>query len=283
MTHFPLSLGISPCPNDTFIFDALIHGKTPSPAPIAPVIRDVEELNALVLARSIDVCKVSFAVLLHCADDYLILRSGAALGRGCGPLVIMRAGEKKPAFEKARIAIPGVHTTAALLLKLFAPEVRETVTMHFADIAPAVAKGDVDLGVIIHETRFTYESLGLTCVQDLGAWWERETGLPIPLGGIVARRSLGEGLICGFEEAIRQSLRYAWGHPEESHSFIRAHAQEIDEAVIRRHIGLYVNPFTLDIGEEGAKALERLFEKAQALVLSPGIMCPGGLARILHD
>ncbi len=281
MTRSPLTLGISPCPNDTFIFDALIHGKTPSPVSMAPVIRDVEELNALVLARSIDVCKVSFAVLLHCMDDYLVLRSGAALGRGCGPIVVMRAGKRKPAFSQARIAIPGLHTTAALLLRLFAPEVRETVPMHFASIAPAVARGDVDLGVIIHETRFTYESHGLTCVQDLGAWWEQETGLPIPLGGIVARRSLEEELVLGMEEAIRQSLRFAWGHPEEPWAFIRAHAQETEEGVIRGHIGLYVNAFTLDMGEEGGRAVECLLEKARGLGLST-LSLPGELARILH-
>jgi len=258
-----ITLGLSSCPNDTFIFYALLHNKVSLQYKLSPLIADVEELNQKVLARSIDVTKVSFHVLGHVLDDYMLLRSGSAMGRGCGPLLLSKAPLDTHNFEKYRIAIPGKHTTAALLLKLFAPEVKELVPMNFALIAQAVAEGEVDGGIIIHETRFTYHDLGLTCIQDLGAWWEKKTGFPIPLGGIIAKRSLGIELLQAIDAALVTSIKSALENPEAVWDFVMKHAQEMSYEVMRNHIDLYVNEYTMDLGEEGIRAVEFLLEQGQ--------------------
>jgi 1,4-dihydroxy-6-naphthoate synthase len=258
-----ISLGLSSCPNDTFTFYALLHNKVPLKYRLSPLIADVEELNQRVLARSIDISKVSFHVLGHVLDDYMLLRSGSAMGRGCGPLLLAKIPLDPHNFEKYRIAVPGEYTTAALLLKLFAPGVKYLVPMNFTLIAHAVAAGEVDGGIIIHETRFTYHDLGLICVQDLGAWWEEKTGLPIPLGGIIARRSLGIELLKVIDTAIGMSIKLAFENPEATLDFVVKHAQEISYEVVRKHIDLYVNRYTLDLGKEGIKAVEFLLEQGQ--------------------
>ena len=269
-----ITLGLSSCPNDTFIFYALLHNKVPLQYKLSPLMADVEELNQRVLARSIDVSKVSFHVLGHVLDDYMLLRSGSAMGRGCGPLLLARTPLDPRNFDKYRIAIPGEYTTAALLLKLFAPGVKELVPINFALIARAVARGEVDGGIIIHETRFTYHDLGLICIRDLGAWWEEKTGFPIPLGGIIAKRSLGIELLQAIDAALRMSIESAFENPEAVWDFVMEHAQEMSCEVMRKHIDLYVNQYTLDLGEEGIKAVEFLLEQGQkkgAFSFRPGM------------
>ncbi|OPL16912.1 MAG: hypothetical protein AVO38_06960 [delta proteobacterium ML8_D] len=256
-----ISLGLSSCPNDTFVFYALLHNKVSLSYKLSTLITDVEDLNQRVLAGSIDVSKVSFHVLGHVLNDYMLLRSGGAMGRGCGPLILAKAPLDIHDFEKYRIAVPGRYTTAALLLKLFAPRVKEMVPMNFALIAQAVARGEVDAGIVIHETRFTYHELGLICIQDLGAWWEKETGFPIPLGGIIAKRSLGIELLQTIDAALRMSINFAFENPEAVWGFVMKYAQEMSLEVMKRHIDLYVNRYTLDLGDEGIKAVEFLLEQ----------------------
>ena len=254
-----LSFGLSPCPNDTFIFYGLLHHRVPLPCRLAPYMADVEELNKRVLARSIDVSKVSYHVLGHVLDDYVLLRSGSAMGRGCGPLLLAKTPLPRD-LGKCRIAVPGEYTTATLLLRLFAPGAEDLVPMNFAHIIRAIVKGEVDAGIIIHETRFTYHTHGLISIQDLGAWWEKKTGLPIPLGGVIAKRSLGSNILQAIDSALKMSVKSALEDPEVGSGFVREHAQEMSREVIRQHIGLYVNQHTLDIGDEGMKAVEYLLD-----------------------
>jgi 1,4-dihydroxy-6-naphthoate synthase len=266
-----LTLGFSPCPNDTFIFHALVHGIVQAEGVrFAERLEDVETLNRLAADGAMDVTKVSYGAVLHLLHEYVLLRSGGALGRGCGPLVVARRPLGAGALAAARIAIPGRRTTAALLLRLFAPEAPEPVEMVYSEIMPAVARGDVDAGLIIHESRFTYPAHGLERVVDLGEWWEAETGLPIPLGGIVARRALGDAVLRALDGAVRRSVEHAFTHPEASRAYVRAHAQEMDDAVARRHVELYVNPFSIDVGQEGERAVRELFRRAAAVGAVPG-------------
>ncbi len=259
-----LTLGYSPCPNDTFIFDALVHGRVEAGGMrFTERLEDVETLNRLAAGAALDVTKISYGAIPHLLRDYVLLRSGGALGRGCGPLVVARREMSMEELAGARIAIPGRNTTANLLLRLFAPEAAPGVERVYSDIMPAVARGELDAGLIIHESRFTYPQHGLVRVVDLGEWWERTTGLPIPLGGILARRSLGEEAIRGIEDGIRRSVEYAFAHPEASRPYVRAHAQEMDDAVTQQHIDLYVNRFSVDVEEEGARAIEALFARAR--------------------
>ena len=260
-----LTLGFSPCPNDTFIFHALVHGVVEAGGfRFAPRLEDVETLNRLAAGAALDVTKVSYGALPHLLGDYVLLRSGGALGRGCGPLVVSREPLDAAELGGKRIAIPGAHTTANLLLRLFAPDAPPGVERVYSDIMPAVARGEVDAGLIIHESRFTYREHGLVKVVDLGEWWERETGLPIPLGGILARRALGETAIRQIDAAIRRSVEHAFAHPGASAAYVRAHAQEMDDEVTRQHIELYVNAFSADVGDEGERAVEALFARARA-------------------
>ncbi|MFO7606993.1 MAG: 1,4-dihydroxy-6-naphthoate synthase [Desulfurivibrionaceae bacterium] len=270
-TSVPLTLGFSPCPNDTFIFHALVHGLAGQPdlnlAP--PVLADVETLNEWAMEPRLDLTKLSFHALAHALDDYVLLNSGSALGRGCGPLLIARKNLDQGGLADLRIAIPGRLTTAAMLLKMYAPGCRNLVTMRFDEIMPALARGEVDAGVIIHESRFTYRKEGFVLIGDLGAWWEETSGCPIPLGGIAARRSLGKELIGRIDKAIRESVRHAFAHPRLSREYIHCHAQEIDERVIRSHIELYVNDFSVDLGRQGREAIQSFLARGRELGIVP--------------
>lgn len=265
-----LSLGFSPCPNDTFIFDALVHGRVEADGlRFRERLEDVETLNQLALRGELDVTKVSYGAIPYLLQEYLLLRSGGALGRGCGPLLVARPSTDVSALRVGRIAIPGKLTTANLLLRLWDPSLPEGMEMIYSEIMPAVADGQVEAGLIIHESRFTYRRHGLVKLLDLGEWWEEETGLPIPLGGVVARRSLGEEAIRGVEAAIRRSLERAFRHPEETDAYVRANAQEMEPAVMRQHIELYVNRFSLELGEQGEAAVRQLLDRAAAAGLAP--------------
>jgi 1,4-dihydroxy-6-naphthoate synthase len=271
MEHAPaLSLGFSPCPNDTFVFDALVHGRVDAAGlRFRPRLEDVETLNRLARDAVLDVTKVSYGAIPYLLDRYVLLRSGGALGRGCGPLVVARGERAAAPLRGARVAIPGRMTTAWLLLRLFAGEGVEPVEMVYSDIMPAVARGEVDAGLIIHESRFTYPAHGLARVGDLGEWWEGETGHPIPLGGILARRDLGAGAIRAIDAALRRSVEHAFAHPDDSREYVRAHAQEMEEPVQRQHIALYVNDFSADLGSEGEAAIRELFARGRAAGVVP--------------
>ncbi|WP_224961437.1 1,4-dihydroxy-6-naphthoate synthase [Geomonas subterranea] len=264
-----LSLGFSPCPNDTFIFDALIHGRVDCGFRFRERLEDVETLNRMALESVLDVSKVSYHLLGHILKDYLLLRSGGALGRGCGPLVVARGNVDPGALAGKRVALPGRYTTAALLLRLFNPALTDFVYLPFHEIMAAVADGSVAAGVIIHESRFTYQGYGLHKVLDLGEWWERETGHPIPLGGIAAKRSLGRDALLRLERGIGESVDYAFGHPGEARPYIRAHSQEMSDEVCDAHIGLYVNDFSRDLGSGGEAAVRLLLGRAAAAGIIP--------------
>jgi 1,4-dihydroxy-6-naphthoate synthase len=262
----PLSLGFSPCPNDTFIFDALVHGRVDAGGfAFNPRLEDVETLNTLAAAGALQVSKVSYGALPGLLCEYVLLRSGGALGRGCGPLVVAREPRE---LRGARIAIPGERTTANLLLRLWNPELPPGIPMVYSEIMPAVARGEMDAGLIIHESRFTYREHGLTRLVDLGEWWEGDTGLPIPLGGIVAQRALGTETIARVESAIRRSVEYAFEHPGASQAYVTASSQEMDSSVMRAHIELYVNQYSLELGDEGERAVLALLRRADSQKLS---------------
>ena len=262
MTRPTYSLGISPCPNDTYIFEALIHGRSPASFDTGVHIADVEELNVLARQGRLVVTKLSMAAAAHILDRYVLLNAGAALGRGCGPLVVSRRELSAGECRTARIAIPGRMTTANLLLSLTGLYSGPRTEMIFDQVMPVVERGEADLGVIIHEGRFTYAGRGLRLVLDLGQWWEQTTGAPLPLGVIAARRDLGMETILQVEEAIRQSLLHARAHPEDGRAFIRAHAQEMDETVMASHIATFVNDYSLDLGDDGRAAVEVLLAAA---------------------
>jgi 1,4-dihydroxy-6-naphthoate synthase len=270
-----LTLGFSPCPNDTFMFYPLVHGLVDTGGlSYRERLEDVETLNRLALAGELDVSKVSYHALGHIRDDYALLRSGSALGRGCGPLLVA-ADRIDPADLRGRtIAVPGRYTTAKLLLQLFDPALDKFIVMPFNEIMDAVLTGNVDAGLIIHESRFTYQGFGLHKLLDLGEWWEGETGLPIPLGGIVARRSLGVETIAAVERALKAGVGYARTHPDEAARYIGEHAQEMSPEVCAAHIGLYVNDFSADLGDEGIRAITCLLQRAEEAGLIPASGTP---------
>ena len=269
-----LSLGFSPCPNDTFIFDALVHGRVSCGFRFRERLEDVETLNRMALAATLDVSKVSYHLLGHILKDYLLLRSGGALGRGCGPLLVAREQLDRGELAGKRIALPGQYTTAALLLRLFDPSLVDFVYLPFDRIMTAVAEGSVAAGVIIHESRFTYPSHGLRKVVDLGKWWERETGHPIPLGGIAARRSLGRETLLALERGIARSVEHAFARPADARPYIRAHSQEMSDEVCDAHIGLYVNDFSRGLGSEGEAAVRLLLGRAAEAGIVPPFSGP---------
>jgi 1,4-dihydroxy-6-naphthoate synthase len=265
-----LRFGFSPCPNDTFAFHALVHGQVSTPGfSLEPVLADVEELNHRALKAELELSKLSFHALAHVLDDYMLLRSGAALGRGCGPLLVARPGAEPRDLSQVKVAVPGRYTTAHLLLALHLGQPPRVEPMLFSDVMPAVARGDYAAGLIIHEGRFTYERLGLTSLVDLGQWWEAETGLPSPLGCIAARRDLGRDLGLALEKALAASVARAWAEPGASREYVLAHAQEMEDEVVAQHIELYVNSFTQDLGAEGLAAVEYMLEKGRAAGLLP--------------
>lgn len=268
-----LTLGFSPCPNDTFIFHALVHGRVGAEGlSFRERLEDVETLNRIALSAAdrggrtggispLDVTKVSYGAVPYLLDEYVLLRSGGALGRGCGPLLVGRQGIASASFRPDRILIPGRFTTANLLLRLWDPGLPDGTELVYDEIMPAVARGEADAGLVIHESRFTFPNYGLVKVVDLGEWWEDETGLPIPLGAIVARRKLGGETIARIDDLIRRSLEHAFADPDASRSYVRSHAQEMDDAVLRAHIALYVNSFSLDLGEAGERAVTELLRR----------------------
>ena len=267
----PLTLAYSPCPNDTFIFTPWVEGHIPGAPAVVERFEDIDTLNQIALRGEPDIVKVSFHALGHLRDRYCLLRSGGALGRGCGPLVVARAPFAGGALASKTIAIPGKLTTAALLVRLFAPALKDAniSVMPFHEIMPAVCEGKVDAGVIIHESRFTYQRHGLTQIVDLGEWWERETGHAIPLGGILMRRDLGDDLIRRTERALVESVDFAHDHTGVVWPTVRRHAQEMEDDVMRQHIALYVNDFTRDYGVEGQAAIAHLLSTAESLGLVP--------------
>lgn len=265
-----LTIGYSPCPNDTFIFYALVHGKVHVPGlEFRERLADVETLNQMALEGGLEITKISYHALGHLREQYALLRSGSALGRGCGPLIVAKPGTRIEDIKRGSIAVPGKLTTASLLLRLYDPTITTIVVMTFDRIMNAVSTGEVTAGLIIHESRFTYPLYKLEKLLDLGAWWENHSGLPIPLGGILGKRSLGRDVLLQTEEGIRASLRYAKAHTDEVLQYCRRHSQEMDETVMKSHIDLYVNDFSLDLGQEGLAAVRRLFDEAEAGEIFP--------------
>ncbi len=266
----PLSLGYSPCPNDTFIFHALVHGLADTEGlSFRERLEDVETMNRLALAGELALSKVSYHLVGHVREEYCLLKSGGALGRGCGPLVVARRPFEMRELKGRRIAVPGRYTTACLLLRLFDPSLDGLVFMPFHEIMGAVQRGEVDAGVIIHESRFTYGDYGLRRLLDLGEWWETTTGHPIPLGGIIAKRSLGKATVAAVDRSLRRSVAYAMARPAEASAYIRAHSQEMSDEVCAAHIALYVNAFSLDLGGAGEAAIAALFARAESAGLIP--------------
>lgn len=270
-----LSLAYSPCPNDTFIFAAWTRGLIEGAPPVNVVLDDVEALNAAARGKRFELTKVSYGAVPYLLGDYRILRAGGALGRGCGPLLIAKpdAEGRVPSLAElpraARIAIPGALTTAYLLLRLALGHDVEAVIMRFDRIVDAVARGEVDAGLIIHESRFTYQASGLAQIADLGQWWEDETGNPIPLGAILVRRDLDDAAARTINDTIRASLAFAYRDEPAIAPYVREHAFEMDDAVMRAHIALYVNEFSVDIGTSGASAVQDLFARAAHAKLIP--------------
>lgn len=255
-----LTLGYSPCPNDTFIFCGIANGIIDTRGLQFDIqLQDVERLNRMAIEGTMDVTKISIAALPFCQERYQLLPCGGAMGRGCGPLLVARRGFALDNVRGSRVAVPGRMTTAHLLFSLYLGTKPDVAPLAFERIMPAVARGDFDCGVIIHEGRFTFHRYGLVELLDLGRWWEEKTGLPIPLGGIVVRRELGH-LSQQIQSALRGSVAYAVDHPDATRAYVRQHAQEMDESVTREHIRLYVNPYTLDLGVEGRAAIHRLLD-----------------------
>ncbi len=260
-----IRLGLSTCPNDTFIFYALLENKIESPFTITPYFADVEELNKMSRQEELDFCKISIHAYAHISSRYWLLRSGGAMGHACGPLLVSRATQDSPfSAEKAQILIPGIYTTAYLYLQLAFPQIGGIKPMLFSEIIPAVARGDADAGLIIHESRFTYQEYSLVELMDLGVWWEQKTGYPIPLGGIAGKRSLPVEWIEAMEQAIRSSIQYAREHEDETLAYCQKYAQEMESAVMKSHITLYVNQFSEQFGSDGEAAIHFLMQTAKA-------------------
>ena len=269
-----LSLGFSPCPNDCFMFDAMVHRRIDLEGLDFDVrLADIEALNTSAFAGDVDVTKLSFHAYAYCADRYVLLDAGSALGRNCGPLLISKRPITKDevAAGSLRIAIPGTYTTARFLLGLAFPAACDTTEVLFSDIEGAVLDGTYDAGLIIHENRFTYEAKGLKKIIDLGEYWESETGAAIPLGGIVIRRELSEDVRQRVNRVMRRSVEYAFAHRTDSLPFVREHAQEMSEDVMYRHIDLYVNEYSIDLGVEGRRAVELLFSRARTAGVIPAL------------
>jgi 1,4-dihydroxy-6-naphthoate synthase len=274
-----MKIAFSPCPNDTFVFHALLHGLIPGAPELDVTYADIDITNTLAASSTdIDILKISYAALPWVLPEYKLLPCGGALGRGCGPLVLTAGGlgnDEHPLdaalLSGKRVAVPSERSTAYLLFRLWAAQnvpggVGEIVVMPFHEIMPAVRDGLIDAGLVIHEARFTYPNYGLSKLVDLGSWWEADTGLPIPLGAIIAKRSLDLTAITAW---IRASVEYAWKHPELSRPYILEHAQEMDHEVAQSHIDLYVNEFTASLGDSGFAAITTLLERAMAEELIP--------------
>jgi len=258
-----IKLAFSPCPNDTFIFYAMVHGKIDTEGLNFDFkMDDVESLNRLALAGNIDMVKISYHVWLSLTKRYILLDSGSALGFGNGPLLIAKKAFSKENLEQISVAIPGVNTTAHLLFRIAFPEIKDKRFMVFSEIEDAIMNGQVDAGVIIHENRFTYEEKGLKKIMDLGEYWESLTQSPIPLGGIVVRNTLNEEIIFKLQRIMRRSVIYALENPSQAMPFVKCNAKEMNEEVMKKHICLYVNDFSIDLGIDGKKAVSQLLHIA---------------------
>jgi len=257
------TLGFSTCPNDTFIFDAMTHHKVDTEGlEFDVLLADVEELNRNAFAGNIDITKLSYHAYAYLAESYKLLTSGSALGHKNGPLVISKHKVYEDEVEALKIAIPGKHTTANLLFSIAFPSAKNKTEYLFSDIEEVILSGEVDAGVIIHENRFTYQKKGLKKIMDLGEDWEAKTNCPIPLGGIVIRRTMEEDVQQKVNRVLKRSVEFALQNPASSRIFVKNHAQEMDDEVIQKHIGLYVNNYTVELGKTGESAVKQLFQKA---------------------
>ena len=260
-----LTIGFSTCPNDTFIFDAMVNGKIDTAGiEFEPFLADVEELNRLAFSEKLDITKLSYHAYAYLSEKYVILNSGSALGFNNGPLLVTAGPVDKGEVPGLRVAIPGRYTTANLLFSIAWPEARDRHEMLFSDIEGAVLDGTVDAGLLIHENRFTYHERGLSKVADLGEFWDSLTGEPIPLGAITVRRSLGNGVAERVDEILRRSIDYAFENPGSSYEYVRRYAVEMERRVMQSHISLYVNEYTRNLGARGRHAVRRLFDEASA-------------------
>jgi 1,4-dihydroxy-6-naphthoate synthase len=258
-----LTLGFSPCPNDTFIFDAMIHGKIDTEGiDFRVVMEDVENLNQKAFRGDLDITKLSYHAYAYLTEKYVLLDAGSALGNNCGPLLISKKNIQNIPLSELTVVIPGKYTTANFLFSLAYPSVIHKKEMVFHEIEDAVLRGEVDAGVIIHENRFTYAQKGLKKVIDLGEYWEGATGMPIPLGGIVVKRNLPDEIKLKINRIMQRSVRYAFDNPSASKEFVKQNAQEMDEHIIKQHIDLYVNSYTENLGVIGKKAVNFFFETA---------------------
>lgn len=269
-----MKIAFSPCPNDTFVFHAWVHGLIPGAPELDVTYADIDITNGWAASGTgPEVLKISYAALPWVLDEYALLPCGGALGRGCGPLVLTVGSASPSDLSGRRVAVPSERSTAYLLFRLWAAKhvpggIGEIIVMPFDEIMPAVKRGDIDAGLVIHEARFTYQNYGLNLLQDLGNWWEADTGLPIPLGAIIARRSMNLAAIARW---TRESVEYAWAHPDASAAYVMSHAQEMSPEVTKAHIELYVNPYTADLGEDGYAAIRGLLDRAADEGLVPKI------------
>ncbi|MDX2278740.1 MAG: 1,4-dihydroxy-6-naphthoate synthase [Saprospiraceae bacterium] len=264
------TIGFSPCPNDTFIFDAMLHGKVDTEGLEFEVfMEDVEALNRRAFAGELTITKLSYHAFAHLTQQYALLDAGSALGNNCGPLLIAKKPLTEAEVNAARIAIPGKMTTANFLLSMAFPAAKNKTEVLFSDVEDAVLENRADAGLIIHENRFTYQQKGLVKIMDLGEHWEQTTGLPIPLGGIVVHRSLSAEDQAKINRVMRRSVEYAFAHPAEVMPFVRAHAQAMEDAVMQAHIDLYVSQFTVDLGTRGRAAILEMFRIAEAQQIIP--------------
>lgn len=276
MDNAAYSLAYSPCPNDTYIFAALTNGLLEDAPRVRVVLEDIENLNDAAAAGRYELTKVSYGAIPQLMDQYRILRSGGALGRGCGPLLIARPGSDTTleSYGGKLIAIPGERTTAFMLMQLALGKRPPIIQMRFDRIVEAVASGEVDAGLIIHESRFTYAASGLIQIADLGTWWESLTSLPIPLGAILVRDDVEDSEARKIEDAIRRSLAFARANDAAIMPYVREHAVEMSDEVTRKHIGLYVNEFSNDLGEIGVRAVLELFKRAHEAAIIPEVAAP---------
>ena len=267
-----LTIGFSPCPNDTFIFDALVHQKIDTEGLDFDVyLGDVEDLNNKALKGELDITKISYHAYGYLTNDYVLLNTGSALGKGCGPILISKPETQTTNLENLKIAIPGEYTTANFLLSITHPEATNKIEMLFSDIENAVLNGEVDAGLIIHENRFTYQDKGLEKIIDLGEYWENTTDHLIPLGGIIVKRDFPIETIQKVNRVLRKSIEYAFENPDSPLSYMRKHSQEMDEKVMMQHVELYVNKYSIDLGIEGKDAITQMFNLAQEKEIIPTI------------
>lgn len=259
-----LTLGFSPCPNDTFIFDALVNNRLElKNLTLEVVLADVEELNRMALAGKLDITKISYNAYAYVHNSYQLLNAGSALGNNCGPLLIAKRPLSSDELKTATIAIPGKNTTANFLMSYAYPNVKNKTEVVFSDVENTVLQEEADAGVIIHENRFTYQEKGLIKLADLGQVWEQQTGFPIPLGGIAIHRRIKPMVRKQFDDLLRQSVQFAFDNPQASKEYVKCYAQEMDENVMQAHIDLYVNQYSLDLGEKGKAAIRKMYDVGQ--------------------